>query len=142
MISCTFERNLIELLNTVKKNRVNNYLLLLVAATYLFIAVSHIFYLPQLISGNPSAPVISNSIFKRHNAFVVKHDTTYLQRADKSTVDERKKALSDVSQYASVAFLILFVCLAPLYLQRKTFPRNYLFYNRQFSYLALCTFRI
>lgn len=125
-----------------RQNKFNTYALLFVVIAYLFIAVSHIFYLPQLTSGNATGPASSNSIFKRQNTDLIHQDMYFLQRTDKSTIDERKKILSDIAQLACVTFILLLACLFPVRSLHQFYPRNYTITNGQYTYLALCTFRI
>ncbi|WP_295654750.1 hypothetical protein [uncultured Mucilaginibacter sp.] len=129
-------------METFKNSSSGKFLLLFVTTTYLFIAISHIFFLPHYNVDNTTRPVVSNSIFKRHTSGKNQQETSQLRRTDKSTLDEKKKLISNITVLVTIAFLL--VSIFGLYntLTTPLFPRKYLFINRQYSYLSLCTFRI
>lgn len=117
-------------------------MLLFLTVTYLFIAVSHIFYLPSNGQSNSQKPIAANSIFKRRSTDKNQSEFPNVKRPDKSTFEEKKKVMADISQLVSLAFILTHFGETGLSTAPKSFPRNYLLIDRQYSYLTLCTFRI
>ena len=117
-------------------------MLLFLTVTYLFIAVSHIFYLPPAGQNNVQKPVSANSIFKRRSTDKNQPESPNLKRPDKSTFEEKKKVLPDIGQLVTLAFILTHFGESGFSVTPKSFPRNYLLTNRQYSYLTFCTFRI
>ena len=129
-------------METFKNSSSGKFFLLFVTTTYLFIAISHIFFLPHYNVDNTTNPVVSNSIFKRHTSGKNQQETSQLRRTDKSTLEEKKKLISNITILATIAFLLISIFGLFKVSASPLFPRNYLFFNRQYSYLSLCTFRI
>jgi hypothetical protein len=118
-------------------------LLLFCIAAYLFIAVSHIFYLPHYAVDNTPAPLISNSIFKRQ-VTRYHHDPVQLQRTDKSTLEEKKSPAADIAQAVAIAFVLIYAFsgIYKLAIPSKYAYAKYSIYSGQYTYLTLRTFRI
>ena len=125
-----------------KLNKLNTSILLFLTVTYLFIAVSHIFYLPPNNLSSSQKHVAANSIFKRRVTDKNQRESPSLKRPDKSTIEEKKKVLDDITQLVSVAFILTYFGESLLSVKPEPSPHNYLLANRQYAYLTLCTFRI
>ena len=117
---------------------------LCIAACYVFIAVSHIFFLPRLTGPVPEAAVNHNSIFKRKIETIVTSisHTNFFQRTDKFVMNDKKSAIDLLSMVVGSFIILLFV-------QRlwKLNPQRFLNINwsvtdSQYSYLSFCTFKI
>jgi len=83
--------------NRFKPDKFNTTMLLFLTVTYLFIAVSNIFYLPPIGQSIAKKPVVANSILKRCSADRNQPESPTLKRPDKSTFEEKKKVLADIS---------------------------------------------
>jgi hypothetical protein len=133
---------LIDVVNTLKKINAEKHILLFCMVTYLFVAVLYVFYLPHYNVDNTQAPLVSNSIFKRNTFDKANQGPIRIQRTDKSTFEEKKKAVADVTPVIFIAFVLIYALSGLLELKAEIPPSKNLIYNRQYSYLSLCTFRI
>lgn len=118
--------------------------ILSVMAFYLVIASSHVFFLPRLTQLASARSTGFNSVFKRkmenlHSSF---SESSYVQRPDKSTLEE-KKSVTDLISAIVGSFILLFFALELWKLNPKPFFRYFrLKPVYQHTYLSLCTFRI
>ncbi|WP_348048323.1 hypothetical protein [Mucilaginibacter sp.] len=115
-----------------------------IMAVYFVIAVTHILFLPCMTQPHAIHFAGHNSIFKRKTENLNGTTTKggFLQRPDKSTLED-KKSLIDVLTSVVGFFTLLFftIQLWKLDLKRyRTFPDPVVSF--QYSYLSLCTFRI
>ncbi|MFC0513431.1 hypothetical protein ACFFGT_04440 [Mucilaginibacter angelicae] len=119
-------------------------LVISVMAFYLLIASSHVFFLPRLTQLESTHSTGFNSIFKRkienlHNSL---SESSYVQRPDKSTLEE-KKSVTDLISAVVGSFILLFFAIQLWKLNLKPFFRYFrLKPGSQYTYLSLCTFRI
>ncbi|WPU99584.1 hypothetical protein SNE26_26570 [Mucilaginibacter sp. cycad4] len=118
--------------------------ILSVMTFYLLIASSHVFFLPRLTQLACTRSTGFNSVFKRkmenlHNSF---SESSYVQRPDKSTLEE-KKSVTDLISAVVGSFILLFFALQLWKLNPKPFFRSFGFKpHYQYTYLSLRTFRI
>lgn len=118
--------------------------ILSVMAFYLVIASSHVFFLPRLTQSGRTRSTGFNSVFKRkmenlHSSF---SESSYVQRPDKSTLEE-KKSVTDLISAVVGSFILLFFALQLWKLNPKQLIRNFrIIPGYRYSYLSLCTFRI
>jgi len=113
-------------------------------AFYLVIASGHVFFLPRLTQPGRTRSTGFNSVFKRkmenlHSSF---SEPSYVQRPDKSTLEE-KKSVTDLISTVVGSFILLFFALQLWKLNPKQLIRNFrIIPGYRYSYLSLCTFRI
>jgi hypothetical protein len=126
-------------INTVKKLQV-----LLLSACYIFIAVSHMFFLPQLTELKGKVSLSQNSIFKRNpetSVGSVNH-SNFFQRTDKFIVNDKKSPI-DMLKIVIGSFILLLFARLVWKIDPKHFP---VFHwppvNHQYSYLSFCVFKI
>lgn len=132
------------MLESVNNNNQSPYkhLLLLLATAYLFIAVTHIFFLPHYNVDNTTKPAAANSIFKCHISAKSQPETPRLHRVDKSTLDDKKSVIPAAAQLGTIVLFLISIFGAVQRIVKFEIPRNYQLANRQYSYLNFCTFRI
>lgn len=128
-----------------KKNGVVKDLkVLLVAAWYVFIAVSHIFLLPKLTEQGNRPASGHNSIFKRKldNLTLNAVHWNFIQRTDKVVIND-KKSVIDLLKAVISSFILLFFALQ-VWEMRPNWQRlsRVLFFDYRYSYLSFCSFRI
>lgn len=116
----------------------------MVVAIYSFIAISHLYYLPNTSQPFKRASIIQNSIFKRRteNLNISAKPINYLQRTDKFTVNDKKSAADFLNAVVGCFILLLFTLQLwklNLRLYRNFFQPNI---SYRHAYLSLCTFRI
>lgn len=117
---------------------------MLVMVFYLLIASSHVFFLPRLTESRSTHSTALNSVFKRKIESVRSsfNESSYVQRPDKSTLEEKKSVIDLISAIVG-SFILLFFALQLWKLNPKQFIRNFrLIPGDQYTYLSLCTFRI
>jgi hypothetical protein len=113
-------------------------------AFYLLIASSHVFFLPRLTVLSDTHSTAFNSVFKRKIESVRSsfNESSYVQRPDKSTLEE-KKSVTDLISAVLSSFILLFFALQFWKLISKPLTRNFgLNPGYQYTYLSLCNFRI
>jgi hypothetical protein len=117
---------------------------LLVAACYVFIAVSHVFLLPKLTQQASRLGSGHNSIFKRKldNLALNAVHWNFIQRTDKVVIND-KKSVIDLLKAVISSFILLFFALQ-IWKMRSNWQRlsHVLFSNCRYSYLSFCSFRI
>lgn len=119
-------------------------LILSVMAFYLLIASSHVFFLPRLTQLRSTHSTAFNSVFKRkiENVRSSFNESSYVQRPDKSTLEE-KKSVTDLISAVVSSFILLFFALQLWKLNTKPFIAGFrLIPACQNTYISLCTFRI
>lgn len=111
---------------------------------YLLIASSHVFFLPRLTELRGAHSTAFNSVFKRKIETVRSsfNESSYVQRPDKSTLEEKKSATDWLTAVIGSFTLLFFV-----FQLWKLSPKPYvsalrLLIDRQYVYLFLCNFRI
>ena len=108
-------------------------------AAYLFYALTNIYFVP--VSVNPKSYYAGYSVFspRRNSIDRNEHTINFSRLADKCFLDERN---SDSTKF--IALLIVtffgFSLFGPTQIFWPVSTR--LFYNKQYSYLSLCSFRI
>ncbi|WP_413669978.1 hypothetical protein ACEN9X_08600 [Mucilaginibacter sp. Mucisp86] len=111
---------------------------------YLLIASSHVFFLPRLTQLRSTHSTAFNSVFKRKIETVRSsfNESSYVQRPDKSTLEE-KKSVTDLISAVVSSFILLFFALQLWKFNPKQLIRNFgLIPRYQYTFLSLCTFRI
>ncbi len=111
---------------------------------YLLIASSHVFFLPRLTESRSTHSTAFNSVFKRKIESVRSsfNESSYVQRPDKSTLEEKKSVIDLISAVVG-SFILLFFALQLWKLNPKPFMRSFrLIPGYQYTFLSLCTFRI
>lgn len=122
-----------------------NILVLALVALYFFTATTHILFMPCLNQAAQHVPPQSgNSIFKRKLEYraVAGNHLSFVQRADKSTLEERKAIADSIKSLLSFFTILLLIPLVwrikPKFfddsLNRLLLPLH--------SYLSLCVIRI
>lgn len=127
-----------------KQESLKSLLVLSVMAFYLLIASSHVFFLPRLTELPGAHSIAFNSVFKRKIESVRSsfNESSYVQRPDKSTLEE-KKSVNDLISAVVGSFILLFFILQLWKLLPKPLIRNFrLTPGLQYTYLSLCNFRI
>jgi hypothetical protein len=117
---------------------------LLVAACYVFIAVSHVFLLPKLTQQAGRPPSGHNSIFKRKldNLALNAVHWNFIQRTDKVVIND-KKSVIDLLKAVISSFILLFFGLQIWRMRPNWQPLSrVLFSDYRYSYLSFCSFRI
>jgi hypothetical protein len=118
---------------------------LIIAACYIFIAVSHMFFLPRLTElGSKAVALSHNSIFKRKSETTIAAAShiNFFQRTDKFIVNDKKSVIDLLNMVVASFILLLFARLI-----WKLNPKHFLTLhwpavNYQYSYLSFCTFKI
>lgn len=127
-----------------KNDIVKDLKVLLVAACYIFIAVSHIFLLPKLTQQAGWPTLSHNSILKRNSGDLTLNAVhwNFIQRTDKVVVNE-KKSVIDLLRAVVSSFILLFFALQ-IWKMRPSWQglSRILFSNYRYSYLSFCSFRI
>ena len=131
-------------MQTSNINKVKKLQVLLVSACYIFIAVSHMFFLPRLTELNGKASLSQNSIFKRkpETTIATISHINFFQRTDKFIVNDKKSAIDLLNIVVGSFILLLFARLI-----WKLNPKHFRAFhwsavNHQYSYLSFCTFKI
>jgi len=127
-----------------KQESLKSLLILSVMAFYLLIASSHVFFLPRLTELPSTHSTAFSSVFKRKIESVRRsfNESSYVQRPDKSTLEE-KKSVTDLISAVVSSFILLFFALQLWKLISKPLTRYFkLKSGFQYTYLSLCTFRI
>jgi predicted PurR-regulated permease PerM len=127
-----------------KQGSLKSLLVLSVMAFYLLIASSHVFFLPRLTELQGTHSTAFNSVFKRKIESVRRsfNESSYVQRPDKSTLEE-KKSVTDLISAVVSSFILLFFILQLWKSLPKPLIRSFrLTPGYQYTYLSLCTFRI
>lgn len=126
-------------------DKVKKLQVLVIAACYIFIAVSHMFFLPRLTELSSKATALShNSIFKRKAEATVAAAShiNFFQRTDKFIVNDKKSVIDLLNMVVGSFILLLFARLI-----WKLNPEHFRTFhwsavNYQYSYLSFCTFKI
>ncbi|WP_183565897.1 hypothetical protein [Mucilaginibacter sp. SP1R1] len=118
--------------------------MLLVSACYIFIAVSHMFFLPRLTELNSKAALSHNSIFKRkpETSVTSVNHINFFQRTDKFIVNDKKSAIDLMNIVISSFILLMFARLVWRLNPKQFFTLRWSAVNYQYSYLSFCTFKI
>ena len=132
----------------MKKKRTKihrNMLVLALVAVYIFTATSHIFFIPCTTQTGQHLPAAhGNSIFKRKLEYVAMTGThlSFIQRADKSTFEERR-AVSDSMKSILDFFTVLFFAALVWRIKPKLFSNiSDRLIQPRYSYLSLRVIRI
>ena len=127
-----------------KNGVVKDLKVLLVAAWYIFIAVSHIFLLPKLTEQGNQPASGHNSIFKRNSGNLTLNAMhwNFIQRTDKVVISD-KKSVIDLLKAVVASFIVLFFALQ-IWRIRPHWQLLFrvLFSDYRYSYLSFCSFRI
>jgi hypothetical protein len=117
---------------------------LLIAACYVFIAVSHIFFLPRLTGPVTEAAISHNSIFKRKTETIVASlsHANFFQRTDKFVMNDKKSAIDLLNMVVGSFILLLFALQLWKLNPRHFLIRHCLVPDSQYAYLSFCTFKI
>lgn len=121
-----------------------SWLVITVMAFYLLIASSHVFFLPRLTQLPSTHSTAFNSVFKRKTESVRRsfNESSYVQRPDKSTLEEKKSVIDLITAVLS-SFILLFFVLRLRKLSISSFFEDLrLSFAHHYIYLSLCTFRI
>ena len=117
---------------------------LFIAACYIFIAVSHIFFLPRLTGPVAEAAVSHNSIFKRKTETTVASlsHVNFFQRTDKFIMNDKKSAIDLLNMVVGSFILLLFAQRLWKLNPQRLLTINWSATDSQYSYLSFCTFKI
>ena len=117
---------------------------LLIASCYIFIAVSHMFFLPRLTELSDKAASSHNSIFKRklETTVVTISHINFFQRTDKFIVNDKKSVIDLMSMVVGSFILLLFARHIWKLNPKHFLTLNWSAVNYQHSYLSFCTFKI
>lgn len=117
---------------------------LLIAACYIFIAVSHMFFLPRLTELSSKAASSHNSIFKRkaETTIAMISHINFFQRTDKFIVNDKKSVIDLMSMVVGSFILLLFARNIWKLNSKHFLTFNWSTVNYQYSYLSFCTFKI
>jgi hypothetical protein len=125
--------------NSIKKI---NWNIILVLFIYSFITVTHIMLLPSYSSQNFSINQSHNSIFKRKE-IAPASTSLILQRMDKVIINDKTISFNTVFFPLFISFLFFIPFFEALKRKRRLVSTNsYSFFDHQYAYLTLCTFRI
>ena len=128
-----------------KNNIAINILVLLIAAFYFVVAVSHISFIKNSTHGFKKPHLHTNSAFKRKAyIFYSKVDNVSLIKLlDKTTV-EQKKTFNDFVQFTAGFFVTVLFVLAIWRLKPRSLAIRRLgqLISYQDNYLSICTLRI
>ena len=116
----------------------------MIAACYLFITTTHIFFLPRLTPSGRKHNSAFSSVFKRKNKDVMISSALMysLHRLHKVILNETKPAIDALKGITSF-FILLFIGLQSWGKKNKLFADvPILVSNHQYSYLSFCTFKI
>ena len=116
----------------------------MIAACYLFITTTHIFFLPRLTHSGRKHNAAYSSVFKRKNKDVMISSAIMysLHRLHKVILNEKKPAIDALKGITSF-FILLFLGLQCWRKKNKLFADvPILVSNYQYSYLSFCTFKI
>jgi hypothetical protein len=94
---------------------------LLLLAVYLFVVITHIFFVPNHSRASSKAKSTYNSIFKRKIEDGFANKLALLQRTDKTVLNDKKDTNSLILIYAGI-FLILF-CGSRLFFKSSIYRR-------------------
>lgn len=122
-----------------------NTLVLALVAVYFFTATTHIFFIPCMTqAGQHVPPPTGNSIFKRKLEYmtVAGHHLNFVQRADKSTLEERRAISDSIKTLLSFFTILLFIQLAWRMKPKKFADRLERLILHPDAYLSLCMIRI
>jgi hypothetical protein len=117
---------------------------LLIAACYIFIAVSHIFFLPRLTGPVTEAAISHNSIFKRKTETTVTSlaHANFFQRTDKFIMNDKKSAIDLLNLVVGSFILLLFAQQLWKFKPKHLHIYYWLIPDSQYAYLSFCTFKI
>ena len=117
---------------------------LLVAACYLFITLTHIFFLPKLTHSASKHTTSYNSVYKRRvKSLIISSGFIFsLHRIHKVILNERKEAMDILKSMISFFVLLFFAMQAWRVKFRIVFDLYISPGNYQYSYLSFCTFKI
>ncbi len=124
-----------------KKIKKLNWRVLLVMFTYTFITATHILLLSPRSESYFPINSAHNSIFKRKELSTIPV-ILQLRRIDKCTLDNKSTSFAAIFLLLNVALLFLISFFDALKRKIKFPFRDHSFFNYQYAYLTLCTFRI
>ena len=121
-----------------------NLQVLFIAACYIFIAVSHIFFLPRLTGPVTEAAISHNSIFKRKSETAVASlaHANFFQRTDKFVMNDKKSAIDLLNLVVGSFILLLFAQQLWKFKPKHLHTYYWLVPDSQYAYLSFCTFKI
>jgi hypothetical protein len=127
-----------------KQESLKSLLVLSVMAFYLLIASSHVFFLPRLTELPGTHSTAFNSVFKRKIESVRRsfNESSYVQRPDKSTLEEKKSVIDLITAVVSRFILLFFIMQLWKSLPKPLIRSFRLTPGYLYTYLSLCTFRI
>jgi hypothetical protein len=127
-----------------KQESLKSLLVLSVMAFYLLIASSHVFFLPRLTELPGTHSTAFNSVFKRKIESVRRsfNESSYVQRPDKSTLEEKKSVIDLITAVVSRFILLFFILQLWKSLPKPLIQSLRLKPGYRYTYISLCTFRI
>ena len=115
----------------------------LVTLTYLLVACTYIFFMPnRATEDGPKGHISNNSIFKRKKESHSEPSNTLFHRIDRVTPAENKKNTLIAAVSLFISLITLFFGLKGWKVKVRFRDDSLYFLNSQYTYLSICSFRI